>query len=232
MRSLCAEPCANHEAEQCLYEDAEVEMSVEQVAEAARGGDGEHDHHAGTDRLQERHAEYDHQRELYEGRGADTERAREEAIAYAGEYAVDPELPARERRFTYGKVAFEPVSPIYLDIEQDGTREQHEGCHLREYGACHDVGDRRAEPCTDDTAEPDDGTRLYENLILAKMADRARNHRKDHGGECNAECRVNRDTESDGEQSNRHPCASCTDKSYDGAECKHRSKKHIYHDPF
>lgn len=48
---LCAEPGAEHEAEQCLEEEHRFEVAAQEIAEAAGCGDGDDDHHAGADGL-------------------------------------------------------------------------------------------------------------------------------------------------------------------------------------
>ena len=55
---------ADHQTQQHLYEEHEVQIAGEQIAESAECGDRQDDEHGGADRLEERHGEKDEQRKL------------------------------------------------------------------------------------------------------------------------------------------------------------------------
>lgn len=226
VRRLRAEPGADHEAEQRLEEEHWREVAAQEVAEAAGRGDGDDDHHAGADSLQERHAEDDHECELDERGGADAERGGEKADEDACDAAVDVEAAPREERLAHGKMTCEPCALVDAQVEERGGEEHHGGGGEGEIARGHDIRDSRAEERAEDAEEADDGARPDDDLVLAEMADRAGERRKDHRGKRDGERFVDGDAEADIEQRDGDACAAGADEADERAKREHGEKDH------
>lgn len=86
---------ADHQAEQDLYEEHEIEVSGKQVAKTAESGNRQDDQHGGADGMVQRHGKEYQQRELDELGRSETEGARQEAIADTGQSGQKPETGCR-----------------------------------------------------------------------------------------------------------------------------------------
>ena len=124
-----ANPCAYGKARQGLEEYPHVQMAACQVAQAAGGGNGEDNHHAGADGLEEGHAEDDHEGNLYVGCRADTEGACQKAGHDTGGDAVEVEFPSGEYGLPHVEMVIQPVRVVELHIQDEGAGENHEACH-------------------------------------------------------------------------------------------------------
>ena len=227
MRAFCSDESPNHQPEKCLHEDVEIEPPVHHVAKSARRRNRQNDHHACTDRLQEWHAEDAEQRELDEGRRPDAERARQKAVDEAERKPVDNEFLPCKKLAAHMEDAVEELGTIDLHVERKCRQEQHQRRQKAKLLGRHHVRHLRAQECTDDTARAEHRTRLDDDLALAEVADSAREHREEHRRERDAERRMNRHAEADGQERDDDARAARANEADERPQDQHREENHF-----
>ena len=210
-------PGAHGEAGQGLEKYPHIQMTACQVAQAAGGGDGEDDHHAGADGLEKGYAEDDHEGNLYVGRGADTEGAGQEAGDYACGNAVEIQFPSCEDCLPHVEMMVQPVRLVELHVKDEGAGEDHEACHKAQIVGGHAVGNGSAQKGADNAACTDYGAYFHHHFMFPEVADSTGNHGKGHGSQCHRQGGVDRHAKSNGEKSNRHTGTAGSHKADDSA---------------
>ena len=212
-----ADPGAHGKSCQYLEENPEVQMAADKVAQAAGGGDGEDDHHAGADGLEKGHTEDDHEGYLYVGRGADTEGACQKSRNHAGGNPVDIKFPAGEQSPAPVEMMVQPVRLVELHVKDEGAGEDHEACHKAQIVGGHAVGNGSAQKGADNAACTDYGAYFHHHFMFPEVADSTGNHGKGHGSQCHRQGGVDRHAKSNGEKSNRHTGTAGSHKADDSA---------------
>ena len=124
------------------------------------------------------------------------------------------------------EAAVEELGAIDLHVEREGGQEQHQRRQEAQLLRRQHVRHLRAEERAEDAARAEHRARLHDDLALAEVADGAREHREDHRRERDAERRVDRHAEADGQKRDDDPCAACADEADERTQKQHREENH------
>lgn len=173
---------ADHQAEQDLYEEHEIEVSGKQVAKTAESGNRQDDQHGGADGMVQRHGKEYQQRELDELGRSETEGARQEAIADTGQSGQKPETAAGEiGTLPLFQVEKRQVRVSQAGIDEDGGSDQH-GCRKElEFTAWQERRDFRADKSAASTGKADGQPDFDIHVPFPEMAECAGKCGEYHG---------------------------------------------------
>ena len=213
---------------QGLDKDAEVQLSLNEIAKATGNGYREDDHHAGADGLYEWNSEDYQQGKLNKGGGTDAEGSRDEAVDGSSNQAVDIKLLSCQEMIREVELGVEPVGLIYLQVQQHSRQQHNIAGHIPHQLRIQHHGNIGTSKGAKHTADAQNGTSLDYNLSLLKVAVGTGQGGKNHGSQGYRQGSMHRHMEYRYQHGDGDTSTASTNEANNHAQKQHCKKNHVF----